>query len=93
MNDILTPLQALEALLAQCELTLDYRPDFRLAMSNAHTAIHLATNPPTDHEPGESIDDDVSWADLFGEPDPSAFNPQVLAVARGMAQPLEVAHG
>lgn len=93
VGDIPTPLAALEVLLAEAELTLDYRPSFRLAMSNAHTAIHQSKAPPCTHEPGESIDDDLSFADLFGEPDPSAFNPQVVAIARGMAQSPEVVHG
>lgn len=37
--DVLTPLQALETLVQECELTLDYRPSFRRAMSDAYTTI------------------------------------------------------
>lgn len=96
LGDIPTPLAALEVLLAECDKALDYRPSFRHAMANAHCAIVNAKIPvaaPSAHEPGESIDDTFSFAELFGEPDLSAFDPQVLAIARGMAQPLEVVHG
>ena len=39
MDNTLTPLQALVALLGECELSLDFRPKFRRAMADAHTAI------------------------------------------------------
>ena len=86
VGDIPTPLAALEVLLAEAELSLDYRPSFRYAMANAHTVIVNASEMRNE-------DDDLTFADLFGEPDPSAFNPQVLAAARAMAQPSEVAYG
>ena len=101
LGDIPTPLAALEVLLAECELTLDYRPSFRHAMSSAHCAIvNVKAQPaPALHGSivlGERIevgDDELTFGDLFGEPDPSVFNPQVLATARAMALPREVVHG
>ncbi len=93
----ITPLQALEVLLAECELTLDHRPSFRAAMSNAHTAIIAARDSiaaPSLNAIETSEDDcELSFRDLFGEPDPSAFNPQVLAIARSLGQANEVVHG
>lgn len=100
IGDIPTPLAALEVLISEAELTLDYRPSFRAAISNAHTAAINAKKPRVVLQDsivlGERIEvgnDDLTFGDLFGEPDPSAFNPKVLATARGMAQPREVAHG
>jgi hypothetical protein len=100
LGDIPTPLAALETLLAECELTLDYRPTFRHAMSTAFASIAEAKKPraalPDSIVLGERIevgDEELTFAHLFGEPDRSTFNPRVLAAARGMAQPSEVAHG
>lgn len=42
MDNILTPLQALVALLGECEKSLDRRPSFRKAMAEGYTA---ALNP------------------------------------------------
>jgi hypothetical protein len=39
VDNVLTPLQALVALLGECEFSLDFRPKFRAAMANAHCAI------------------------------------------------------
>jgi hypothetical protein len=93
LSDIPTPLAALEALLAECDNSMDYRTTFRYAMSSAHTAIVNAKNPrPALHgtlELGERIelgdDEDLTFGDLFGEPDQKAFEPTVLEIARGMA--------
>ena len=58
MADILTPLQALVALLGECERSLDFRPKFRAAMANAHTAI---VNAPAANR--EHLDGSI-WLDL-----------------------------
>ena len=58
MDNTLTPLQALVALLGECELSLDFRPKFRRAMADAHTAIVNA--PSTNREP---LDGSL-WLDL-----------------------------
>jgi hypothetical protein len=104
-TDIPTPLAALEALLAECELTLDYRPTFRHAMSDAHASIQQAKKPRTvlhgTVELGESIgDDSITLGELFDIPAPVKTDPAVLAFARGMAATdgsgavvREVAHG
>lgn len=99
IGDIPTPLAALEVLIAEAELTLDYRPSFRLAISNGHTAAINAKKPRAVLQDsivlGERIevgDDDLTFGELFGEPDASAFNPQVLAIARGVAKPAEATH-
>lgn len=89
LGDIPTPLAALETLLAECELTLDYRPTFRHAMSDSHASIQQAKNPRLalhgSIELGESIDDTLDFEGLFDIPEPAPFNSQVLAAARGMA--------
>jgi len=104
-TDIPTPLAALETLLAECELTLDYRPTFRHAMSDAHASIQQAKKPRTvlhgTVELGESIDDDsITLGELFDIPALVKADPTVLAFARGMAATdgpgavvREVAHG
>lgn len=76
MNGIPTPLQALVALLAECEKSLDFRPSFRGAMSDAYTAI-LNPLPAgaalmqsiTLGESLETPDTELTFTELFGEPE------------------------
>lgn len=56
----LTVREALIALVSECELTLDYRPNFRAAMADAWRAIGSS----------ESEDRELTFPDLFGEPLP-----------------------
>ncbi|MGI9143251.1 MAG: hypothetical protein ACR2IJ_08705 [Fluviibacter sp.] len=44
--------KAVDALLAAADTSLDYRPEFRLAIANAHAALALATgrNMPLPHD-------------------------------------------
>lgn len=49
-----TPLQALIALLAECELSLDYRPSFRYAIAEGYTAV-LSPRPARILADGQTI--------------------------------------
>lgn len=91
LGDIPTPLAALEVLLAEAELSLDYRTSFRHAMSSAHCAIANASKLRAvlhgEIVLGERVeigDEELTFGDLFGEPDRSAIDVAVLACARGM---------
>lgn len=92
-GDIPTPLAALEVLLSECELTLDYRPSYRYAMSNAHCAIVNAKKPRQvlhgEVMLGERIelggDEDQTFGDLFGEPDPNLVSLEVLKLTQRMS--------
>jgi hypothetical protein len=103
MAHSLTLQEALEALLVECELTLDRRHSYRRAMSNAHTALLQAkeAHVPALHGTitlGGPEDEDLTFGELFGEPDRSSFSPVVVSIARGIAATdgavaREVAHG
>lgn len=103
MAHSLNLLQVLEALVSECELCLDRRAPFKRAMSNAYTAIAQAKAAAPAPELHGSValksietseaECELTFRDLFGEPDPQAYDPKVTEAARLIATDGAVAPG
>lgn len=84
MNDAPTPLQALVALVAVCDTSLDRRPQMQRAIADAHTAI-LAPRPAAaalmqSIELGAPIESDDNCVVSFSEAMRCMAPPEIAAM-------------